>query len=129
LTGWTEGQLVRDPVFQHGSLRTVTREPVLVTPGCERTICLLIDEAHAVIRGMVDERPGNADGTYANAQSLPIARLDPTDAIHDADIHPGRREPFEGAGTAVPRENSGGWRRDLGTEAQRRLGHAGYLVA
>jgi hypothetical protein len=113
LTGWAEGQLVRDSVFQHGSLRTVIREPVLVPPGCEWTVSLLVNEAGAVIQGMVDERPGNADRTYAHAEPLPMARLDPTDAVQDADIHPGRREPFEGAGTAMPGENFGDRSRDL----------------
>jgi len=90
---------------------------------------LLADEAGADIRGVVNDRPGDADRTYANAQPLPMARLDPTGAVQDADIHPGRREPLEGTGATVPGENMGGWRSDLGTETQRRLGHAGYLVA
>jgi hypothetical protein len=80
---------------------------VLVPPGCERTICLLVDEASAVLEGMVNERPGNTDRTYANAQPLPMVWIDPIDAVQDADIHPGRREPFEGAGIAVPTEDIG----------------------
>jgi hypothetical protein len=128
LTGWAEGQLVRDPVFQHGSLWTIAQEPVLVPPGCERTVCLLVDEAGAVIRGVVDERPGDADRTYSNAQPLPMARLDPTDAVQDADIHPGRREPFEGTGLAVPAEDIGSWRCDLGSVRKCCLGHASCLA-
>src|SRR5215212_6716302 len=98
LTNRSEGQLVGDSVLQHGSLGTVTEEPMLVPPESERTIFLLVDEPGAVLRVLVDEGPGDADRTGANPQTLPIARLDPASAVQDADIHPGWRKPFEGTG-------------------------------
>src|SRR5687767_11522467 len=77
---------------------------------------------------MVDEGPGDAERTGTNAQPLPMVWLDPTGAVQDADIHPGRREPFEGAGTAVPVEDIGSRCRDLRTVRKCCFGHASCLA-
>src|SRR5918995_1438641 len=128
LTNRPKGQPVGDPVLQHGSLRAVAQEPVLVPPEFKRPIFLLVDEAGAVLSLVMDEGPGDADRTSTNAQALPIAGLDPTDAVQDADIHPGRREPLEGARIAVPGEDIGSRRCDLGTVRKRCLGHTRCLL-
>ena len=119
----SQGQLVGDPVLQHGPLRSVSQEPMLMLPGLERPIFLLVDEARAVVSGAVDEGPGDTNRTGANAQTFPIARLDPTNAVQHADIHPGGCEPFEGTGIAVPSADSGDRRRNLGTIGVCSLGH------
>ena len=128
LTNRSEGQLVGDAVLQDGLRRTVIQKPMLVPPGCERTICLLVDEAGAVLRVAMDKGPGDADRTGANAQSLPVARSDPANAVQDTDVHPGWCEPFEGAGIAVPGADFGSRRRDLGTIGVCSLGHVQDLA-
>ena len=73
LAGRSPGQLVGDLVLQHAPLWAISQEPVLVPPGGERTVFLLVDEAGAIVCGAMDERPGDADRPGGDTQALPIA--------------------------------------------------------
>ncbi len=124
----TEREPVGDAVFQHGRLRAVGKEEVLVSPRPEWSALLHVDEGRAVRAGLVDKFPGEPERTGTDTEAFPVARRDPAGSIDNTNVHPGGRQPLEGAGATVPGMDDRGRCRDVGTNDEGLLGHGGGLV-